>query len=119
MRNSRCLWHPNILADLTAYQKSIHALRFQQNVGAEGNGLTIKKQGNCLLIPGEKVPRLIKFPIGGDKGFGNKSKDLSVMDCRRHIIKLSLSLKGKPDKHKRILPLRMVCNKLQLLPAGG
>ena len=94
---------PHVLTDLSGHHqlRKIHAP--QQDPASKGNDPSVPFHGLRHIRPRRKVAQFIKFRIIGNVFLRDQGQQLSVMDRRSHIVKLSVLHPRKSHKEQNIV----------------
>ena len=115
MQRPRRQRRPKILTELTSYRQPADRIRLKQDVCAKRNFFSLVETALRRFIASRKVSRLIKFRIGRNIFFRNKSKHFAVLQHCRHIVKFTILFQRKPHKHQRVAALCGVRHRAQRL----
>ena len=94
---------PHVLADLSRHHqiRKVHAP--QQDPASKGNDPSLPFHGLRHVRSRSKVAEFIKFRIIRNVFLSDQGHKLSIMDCRGHIIKLSVLHPRKAHKEQNIV----------------
>ena len=108
VRGGGSLRGPEILADLAAHHKALHAVAGKKDLPPEGDLPAFKgKEGN-LLRRGREMSGFIKFPVRRQRRLGNKGEHPPVLDGRRRVVQLPVLFQRKADEHQGVKPFGML-----------
>ena len=116
MADTGRIQHPDILTDLCSHHQVLHIGTVEQDFAPHQNIAVLP--GNChrLFKSRIKVAQLIEFRIVRQAHFGNKGKQLPVLNGGGCIIELVIILPRNTGKYQHIASCRKIHQLFQFFP---
>ena len=116
---SRCIRHPQILADLAAEDKIRHIFARKQEPSPKRHGLAAQGDRSVFARCRRELAQLVKFRVIRDVRLRHHAEDPSVQADRRAVVRFSVPDHRDPDERDHRHPHRPgkdLCKRLLRVP---